>query len=149
MGLHSNFNDFMLAWERSAIKGTPTISQIKQAWVENRFAMVVYLCGLKKGMGDAYDSVKTHWAARLQESKTYGPSEADGTWFLNALQQQTWWASKDSIPTNMRPAVEYWNKGKLWEGLYLAGVRRGWMTIRDYLFGSFQQRWVQNLGFPD
>ncbi|MDD5531260.1 MAG: hypothetical protein PHC52_00555 [Syntrophales bacterium] len=149
MGLHPNFNEYMLAWERDAIKGTPTVSQIKQAWVENRFAMVVYLAGLKRGMSDGYDAVKAYWDGKLRESKTYGPAEADGTWYLNELQNQSWWAFKDSIPTSLRPATEYWNKGKLWEGLYLAGVRRGWMTIREYIFKNFQQRWVQNNGFPD
>ncbi|MDD5531259.1 MAG: hypothetical protein PHC52_00550 [Syntrophales bacterium] len=149
MALKSDLNGIMLGWQDKCFKGTPTVPQIKRAWSENRFAMVVYLAGLKKGMEAAYEAIRAVWADVQKGDYEIGHDQAEGRWYVNRLQDEGIWAFQDSIPTVSRPAVEYWNKGRLWEGIYLAGVRRGWIIVRDYLFQGFTQVWVENHGFPD
>ncbi|MFH2074037.1 MAG: hypothetical protein ABIJ57_01645 [Pseudomonadota bacterium] len=151
MALKADLNDYMVGWQDLCFKNTPTVPQLKRAWQENRFAMVVYLCGLKKGMEDAYEAIRDVWINKVVKASDYeiGHDQAEGQWFVNKLQDEGVWLYKDQIPTAYRPGMEYWNKGKLWEGIYLAGVRRGWIIVRGYIFERFKQSWVQDHGFPE
>jgi len=153
MGLNADLTGYMLTWQDRVFKGTPTVPQLKRAWQAKQFAWVVYLAGLKKGMDDAYNGIRKVWIDGVAKAGDYEVGtggKQEGIWFVQVLQEQGIWQYKGQIPKSIRIATDYWNVGKLWEAIYLAGVRRGWIMVYEILIHqTFQQSWRPDLGFPE
>jgi len=140
----------MLAWEGSVFNNTPTVPDLKRAWTEKKYAMCVYLAGLKVGMDAAYKSVRLAWDDFGKFPQEYGRNNQEIIYIFNFIQDNSWWLHKDKIPKHTRVASEFWNKGEILEGLYLAGIRRGWILVREFYFTAFTalKKLVQDKGFP-
>jgi len=149
MGLVADLNNKMIEWESNVFKTTPTVPDIKRAWADKQYAMCVYLVGLKKGMDAAYKSVRKVWDFHLQLGWDVGQNKEEGIAFFNAIQEGSWLKDKNLIPKHTRVASEFWNQGKILEGLYLAGIRRGWIQSREIFWTPWVGlKWIQDKGFP-
>jgi hypothetical protein len=155
MALKEDLQARMVGWENDVLATIPNVNDVKRYWAEEKYLMVPYIAGLKKGMEDCYAAIKHIWIDKVAKGGDYivgSAGKADGIWFVNFLQTGSVWdeAKKKMIPSELRISKEYWNKGQLWEGAYLSGIRQGWYEIWAKIFSvAFPGvDWVQNQGFP-
>lgn len=153
MALKEDLHARMVHWEGEVLKAIPNVNDVKRYWAEEKYLMVPYIVGLKVGMAKCYDSIRHVWIDGVVKGGDYivgSAGKSDGIWFVNALQTGSVWKDKTMIPTEIRISKEYWNKGKLWEGAYLSGIRQGWYETWAKIFNvAFPGvNWVQNHGFP-